>query len=63
MAEKWVAVPNTDGAIEVSSLGRVRSSLRERGTILKTQNAGGDACAAVDNIATKPKARAVFRVA
>ena len=37
MAEKWVAVPNTDGAIEVSSLGRVRSSLRERGTILKSQ--------------------------
>lgn len=34
--EKWKVVEGTDGALEVSSLGRVKSNLRD-GRILKTQ--------------------------
>lgn len=33
--ELWMPIESTDGAIEVSNLGRMRSNLREKGRILK----------------------------
>lgn len=37
MTERWVDIPETDGKLQVSSEGRVRSCLRGEWRILKTQ--------------------------